>query len=266
MNFQNIPRKDKVVKAAFRPKLDALMFFDYKQIEYRILAYYLAMEAGDMRMAEDFKAGRDPHSETARLMLGIEDDRPLEDWERQVGKTGNFSIMYLGGIPTLMRQLGCDARRAKELLFALRDSMPGIGQIQESIREVLEERGKGNPEKGWITTLAGRQLHPKPGERDPSRLLFNGLIQGGAAEVMRDGLIRVHDGLREQGLSGHLVNVVHDEFCFDVPSEELPVLYKSVPVYMDPYPHVSEVVPVEVDCEVSFGTWADKAAYRPDDC
>ena len=39
MNVQNIPRNQKDVKRAFVPKLDAFLFFDYKAIEVRLLAY-----------------------------------------------------------------------------------------------------------------------------------------------------------------------------------------------------------------------------------
>jgi len=51
MNVQNIPRSQKDVKRAFVPKLDAYLFFDYKAIEVRLLAYYLAAAIGDTSLA-----------------------------------------------------------------------------------------------------------------------------------------------------------------------------------------------------------------------
>lgn len=260
MNFQNIPRQDKVVKAAFQPKLDAFLSFDYKAIEYRMLAYYLAAQLGDTQMADNFKAGLDPHTETARLMLDIP-DRPLTDAERQVGKVGNFSIIFLGGIPTIMRQLGCDAKRAKYLLQKLRDGMPGIALIQQGIREALEERRSRDEPNGYVLSISGRHLHPKPGEKDPSRLLLNGLIQGGAAEIMRRGLREVHHNLHEQGFTAHAVNVVHDEVLLDAPKDELERLADVVPSWLRD-DVVDPIVPVEVDIEVSYTTWADKEKFE----
>lgn len=258
MNFQNIPRKDTLVKAAYEPKLDAFVAFDYKAIEYRMLAYYLAAELGDNQMAENFKAGLDPHTETARMMLDIY-DRELTDAERQVGKVGNFSIIFLGGTPTIQRQLQCDYKRAKYLLDKLHENMPGIKQLQASIDDALAERG--GVKEGYVTSIAGRHLHPKPGEREPSRLLLNGLIQGGAAELMRRGLRVTHTNLKSMGLDSHIVNVVHDDLMLDCPKSELDEVIACVPDWLRD-DLVDPVVPVEVDVEVSFTTWAEKTKLK----
>jgi DNA polymerase-1 len=235
------------------PKLDAFLSFDYKAIEYRMLAYYLAAQLGDFEMAENFKAGKDPHAETARLILEI-DERPLTDVERQTGKVLNFSIIFLGGTPTIMRQLGCDYKRAKYLLGRLHEEMPGIEQLLELIRERIQERG-------YVESIAGRHLHPKPGERQPERLLLNGLIQGGAAEIMRRGLRITHEALKKEGFKAHGVNVVHDELLLDCPFDELEDLVGMVPGWLRDRV-VDPIVPVEVDIEVSTTTWAGKEKYE----
>lgn len=232
------------------------MFADYSQIEYRLLAYYLAAVLDDHTMAENFKRGIDPHSATARLMLGLPADAELTDAQRQVGKVGNFSIMYAGGVPTIMRQLGCDEDRAKELLRALRSSMPGIKALNDEIRETYRKRGH-------IKSIAGRHLSVDPavaearGQHRAEAALLNYLIQGSAAELMRDALIKVHKYLHDSRCSSHMVNVVHDEIQFDVLSAELPLLVEHVPDLMG-NELVEQYVPIEVDMEISETSWADK--------
>lgn len=236
------------------------MFADYSQIEYRLLAYYFAAVLDDHTMAENFKAGIDPHSATARLMLGLPKDAELTDAQRQVGKTGNFSIMYAGGVPTIMRQLGCDEDRARELLRALRDSMPGIKALNDEIRETYHKRG-------YIKSIAGRHLSVDPaivekrGQQRAEAALLNYLIQGSAAELMRDALIKVHHYLHEAHMETHIVNVVHDEIQIDGTWEELGRLREQLPPLMG-HELVAQYVPIEVDMEISETTWADKHAME----
>lgn len=260
MNFQNIPRGNKLIKKAFLPKLDCLVYFDYSQIEYRLLAYYLAAQLGDYTMADNFKAGIDPHAATARVMLGYPADRELTDAERQVGKTGNFSIIYAGGVPTIMRQLKCDERRAAQLLKALKAGMPGIKALNNEIYSIYDDRG-------YIKTIAGRHLTVDPaivkkrGENRARSALLNYLIQGGAAELMRDALRKTHYMLADQGFKAHMVSVVHDEIQIDAPEGELERLQLLVPPCMG-NEEVESYVPIGVDMEVSRQSWADKTKYE----
>ena len=268
MNFQNIPRKDKVIKKAIRPKLDALVYFDYEQIEYRLLAYYLYEQLGERRMVEAFRAGLDPHTETAKLILdavGIEYDSPMSDYHRQVGKTGNFSIVYAGGKPTIIRQLSregwdVDDALAARILGAIKETMPEVAALYDEVNATLDQRG-------YIKTLWGRHLRPDPtimekkGKRSAYRKMVNALIQGCAADLMRNGLREIHTGLHTEGLRSHLVNVVHDEVAIDAPGDELESLSVLVPVWMGA-PVVEEILPVTTSMEVSYTTWADKEPYK----
>lgn len=279
MNFQNIPRSDKVIKKAFIPKLDALCFFDYEQIELRLLAYYMS-QAGDDTMSQAIRDGKDLHTESAAAALRIA--RDLTDEERQVGKTLNFSMVYGGGKPTLVRQLGLGWDEAGTLLANFHTKWPGIRLVQDQIRLRIIQRGLGHPfvearyvldqaqrkrngvselmevavrGGGYITTLWGRHLHP---ESDHKAL--NALVQGCAADLMRSALVKVHGYTQAEGLSSHLVNVVHDELILDATLIEVPLLAERVPALMDHAP-ISEVVPIGTDMEWSRTTWADKTAY-----
>lgn len=269
MNFQNIPRSDKVVKTAFVPKLDAFLFFDYKQIEPRLLAWYLH-SIGDTKLADTLNQGVDTYTAIVR---GIYRKDDITDEERQTGKTLFLSLMYGGGIGTVMRQFDVSAAEAKRMVEQFHKAWPGVRLLQAAIERRIEQRG-------YITTLFGRHLHPE----SPHKAI-NALIQGCAADIMRHALIRVHYMLNEGQIVGlahgqhgdpngesycktirqpyksHMVSVIHDEIIIDAYRHEIRQLTESVPRWMDES-RVSKIVPIYVDVEMSTTTWADKAPYR----
>lgn len=240
MNFQNIPRSDKVVKRGFVPKLDALLFCDYAQIELRLLAYYMAV-LGDDSMAAAIIEGKDLHSESAIGALGLR-SAPTDE-QRQVGKTLNFSLVYGGGTPTIMRQLEIPFPEARKLLRNFHKRWPGIQVVSNTINNEIAR-------KGYIKTLFGRNLHP-----DSEHKRLNALVQGCAADLMRWALVNVDEHLKDS--DSHLVSVIHDELIIDASKAELDWLVQEVPNWMR-YAPVEEFVPIGVDPEVSFTNWAEK--------
>ena len=266
MNFQNIPRSNKLIKRAIVPKLDALAMFDYEQIEYRLLAYYMAVAIDDTRMAENFKAGIDAHTSLAIMLmefLGVEYTEPITDEQRQMyGKTPNFAIVYAGGKPTIKRQLTkagipCDDKLANKILKAIRGTMPGVKELMEMLADEVKI-------KGYIFDLFGRHYRPDytiP-YNDAVRKLLNALLQGCAAGLTREAVVKVSKGCAELGLRSHMVNVVHDEIIMDCAEDELPILAEQVPLWMG-NATVETIVPVTVGMEVAFENWADKQEYDP---
>jgi DNA polymerase-1 len=216
-------------------------------------------------MAEAFKAGLDPHEETAKLLmghLGVEYDVVTDVLRQTYGKTPNFAIVYAGGWPTIQRQmiksgLKCDKRMAITIFGAIKETMPEVKMLESAIHERLDE-------VGYVKTLWGRHLRPdldKFDRRGAYRKMLNALIQGCAADLMRHALRETAKGLSENGCSSHLVNNVHDEIQIDAVSDEIPFLAEKVPGWMD-YTEISVVVPVLADMEISEGSWADKQPYK----
>lgn len=247
MNIQNIPRKDKLVKVAFLPKLDALLCFDYKQIEPRLLAYFLAKTIGDTTLADRIKAGEDPYTVIVEGFYGRSD---LTDEERQTGKRLFLSLMYGGGIKTIIAQFGVDGAQARQMYNQFHRAWPGVQMLQDAIMGVVNQRG-------YLLTLAGRHLVPESDHK-----AINTLIQGSAAEIMRQALVKVHHYTESNLMASHLVLSIHDELDLDAYKPEIPQLVEAVPPLMTDYPEINEVVPIEVDCEISYMTWADKQPYE----
>jgi DNA polymerase-1 len=244
MNVQNIPRSQKDVKRAFVPKLDAFLFFDYKAIEVRLLAYYLAAAINDHSLANEINDGSDPHAVTAR---GLYNTDSITDEQRQVGKTLNFSIIYGGGARTIMSQLDVKYTEARRLLKAYHTTRPGIALLNDNIAATLDH-------KKYIKSLYGRRLHITENHK-----ALNALIQGSAADLMRDSVVRV-TRLLDAKYATHIVNIVHDEIILDATTSEISTLVNTIPTLMG-NKTVERFVSIETDCEYSTTNWAEKEAY-----
>lgn len=254
MNIQTLPRKDKVVKRAFVPKLDYFLFADYDQIEMRVLAYYMDI-LGDPSM-KDVLADplRDLHNESARGIFQL--DRIPTDAERQLGKNMNFTMVYGGGKPAVMRYLTefnqaggkvpVTWKYAGEVLKRFHDRWPGINRVVLALDATLRERG-------YLKTVAGARLHP-----DSQHKMLNAVVQSSAAECMRASLRSCASNL--SGKSSHLVCVIHDELVFDVDADELEWLAEKIPEWMA-YKRIDQTVPTTVSLEISGTNWAEKEPY-----
>lgn len=263
MNFQNIPRKDKVVKRAFVPKQDVLLFFDYSQIEFVLLAYFCA-KLGDNSMVDVLARGDDLHKETAIGGLGITGDE-VEDWQRQLGKQINYSLIYGGAQPAIRRYADCSWERAGEILAGFHHRWPGVRMLQERINDTLDQRG-------YIRTPWGRHLHPRS-----RHSALNTLIQGSAADLLRSSMVKVHKWLQKPydplwvagpmecdpgpwKWESHLVLTVHDELMVDAPEWEVPHMVAKLPKLMD-YAPISKVIQIETEVEWTKTNWAEKEPY-----
>lgn len=245
MNWQNIPRSLKEVKEGVVPKLDAFLFCDYSNIELRILAYYLATTLDDWSMADEFANGEDLHNNTASNIFNIPTSEVTEE-QRQRAKVLNFSIVYGGGIPTLIRQgVASDYKEAKRIKDAFHKARPGIKILVERIIDRMDE-------VGYIQSPWGSRLHPTEDHKS-----LNALIQMGAADLMRHGIREVSRHLRENKLESHIVNVVHDELMLDCVQSEIVHLCRAVPENMNFEP-INQIVPIKTSVEISRTTWADK--------
>ncbi len=245
MNLQNIPRSLKEVKTGFIPKFDNFLFFDYSNIELRILAYYLAIALDDWSMADEFTNGIDIHVTTALGLYG-----KVTDDLRQDAKVFTFSQVYGGGAPTLIRQgVAKDMTDARALMKKFHETRPGIKLLSKQVVARYDKRG-------FIETPWGSRLHPMDDHK-----ALNVLIQGCAADLMRHGLRACSAYLRDNHLTSQIVNVVHDEIMFDVVRREVLRLVTNIPACMD-YEPISAVVPIKSSIEIAHANWADKRDYE----
>lgn len=240
MNLQNIPRTDLVVKSAFLPKLDTLVFADYSGIEYCLLGYFVS-GLGDDSLASEFRAGFDPHVATAKILFDKED---ITDAERQSAKTFNYSVIYGAGPDKIAYELGCNKKQAITYHRNFHKARPGIRALQDEISDTLDYRG-------YLRTPWGRPLHCKN-----NHAASNALIQGTAADLLRDAMRKTAGWLAGAEYRSHMILSVHDELGLDCALDEEEAIIEALPILMNDE-EIGEIVPINVDIKRSTTNWAE---------
>jgi DNA polymerase-1 len=203
-NMQNQPRDDLRLRYNIKaPEGYKLVTCDLSNIEMRLFAAY----AGPGRLLSLINSeDADVHSFTARA-LGITDRVRAGGWvesARQRAKVFNFSVIYGGGFRTIRRQQRCDMAEARRLKQRYYDTFPEVRILQDRIEQTLASRG-------YIQTLYGRKI---PGTAREAYKYVNYLVQGTAAEILKEALVSCHrDGIP-------VVALVHDEIIACVPEAE----------------------------------------------
>ena len=101
-NLHNIPKKDLKIRRGFVPSDGyILVFFDYAQQEYRVLAHY----SKDPNLIQFIKDGKDIHTATAALLFNVPYDEVTKE-QRSTAKTLNFGLIYGLGNPAFANALG----------------------------------------------------------------------------------------------------------------------------------------------------------------
>lgn len=208
-NMQNIPKRaGKEVREMFVPRPSyAFVVCDYDSIEVRLLAWYL----GDEGFRALIDSGHDPHAWMAANIHGGEPseyakDGPNDD-VRSSAKNTLFAITYGAGAPRVSDMNKITKEQAKGLISKIKSSLPGYYRLNKRIREKIEDCG-------YVNTLWGRTQYVN---KDKSYVGLNALIQGSAADIMKQGLVNVDAAVRPLG--GIPLLVVHDEVVVEVPIE-----------------------------------------------
>lgn len=228
-NMQNLPRPDKdnpdMTEAEMRLALgvrsvivpapgNALLVGDYSNIEVFMLAHYIA----DAGLTAQLEAGVDLYAMTA---ANVESKRTGRLWTpedchkdgpnaglRQTAKTTALTAMYGGGARLLGQRLGMSTEDASVIKYTTLAAIPGYFDLDDRVKSAVQRRQ-------WphIVTLLGRRLWvPK----DKPYVALNTLLQGGAAEIMKLGLIAAAPVLAKFGY--RVILVVHDELVAEGPA------------------------------------------------
>lgn len=190
-NPQQIPREGHSrVKELFLPEDGKQLWeIDYDGIEYRLAAVY----AGNQRLLDAFRNGYDFHQQVADD-LGV---------TRHAGKTLNFTLINGGGPGVVGSLLNISERKAGIIQDAYFAQYPEIRRVADEATEVAEANGE-------IRYWSGRRRHFK--HSSECRKAFNSIIQGGAFEIVKRGMLNI-------GQAGaDIRNQVHDSVWVNVDS------------------------------------------------
>ncbi len=218
-NLQNIPIRTELgrrIRQAFvAPAGKGILSADYSQIELRVLAHL----SEDSELIDAFAKGDDVHVRTASALFDV----PLEQVTREQrgkAKTVNYAVIYGQTEWALARNLRIGRQEARRYIDAFFERYAGV-------RRYMDEVVEGARATGYVGTLLGRRRGLADlRSRNPSlrhaaeRIARNTPIQGTAADIIKQAMVRVHGALRRHGLSTRMILTVHDELVFEVPIDE----------------------------------------------
>jgi DNA polymerase-1 len=230
-----------------------LVIADWQQIEFRIGVIAARDEVG-LAM---FRAGRDPHTETAAAILG----KPLGEVtkeDRHLAKAVNFGFVYGQGVRGFLAY--ALANYGVSLSFeearAFRDTFfkyyPGLKKWH---REAYDFAESGESE---VRTILGRRqlLTSADSWWDRFQAFVNTVVQGSAADLLKVALIEL---ARALPTDSHLILPIHDEIIIDAPSsraEEVKALMEKLmaKAFADLF---DDIIPGPAEAHI-YGSWGEK--------
>ena len=220
-NLQNIPTRTELgskmremfVAAPGHVLVDA----DYSQIELRLLAHI----SGDTAMQQAFLSGEDFHTVTAARVFHVPQDQVTHQM-RSRAKAVNFGIVYGISAFSLSQDIGVTVQEAKEYMDRYFATYTGVKQYMTDV--VDKAREQGYVETLWHRRRALPELKSSNFNMRSfgERVALNMPIQGTAADISKQAMVRVHSRLAREGLAARLIMQVHDELIVECPEEEAP--------------------------------------------
>lgn len=239
-NLQNVPRPDtdlgKLIRGVFvAPPGDVLIVADWSQVEYRLLA----QQSGDQRLIQAFLDGKDLHQANADD-LGV---------SRSVAKNCNFAVVYGAAAGRVAAMSKVDLKVAEKALNKHRQLYPDVYRWRDRI--VREARRRKPPH---VRTMLGRRRRlpallaaDERARSAAERQAVNTVVQGGAADLVKFAMVRLHALLPDEM---QLILTVHDELVVlcpeDLATEGVALVREAmegpgIASLLDPVPLVADI-------------------------
>lgn len=224
-----------------------LVMIDFDQIELRLSGHFSA----DPEMIEVLsrEGDVDPFTEFARRIYA-DPTITKKDSRRQLTKNASYADLYGAGDAKFCLTAGVPLEQGQAFRRAYHAQFPMLRQFQLQVAALAEQRLREEGQ-AYVRTPYGHRLVC---ESDKTYKLVNYLIQGTAANVMKQKLV----DLDNAGLGEYLVLPVHDEAIFDVPAELADEVAHDAAKVMEE----REVfrVPLPVGVDGPFDSWGAKYA------
>jgi DNA polymerase I-like protein with 3'-5' exonuclease and polymerase domains len=188
---------------------------DYNQQELRLLAHFEdGVDGIEGALLQAYIA--DPRLDVHEFVRASIEQSIGLDVGRSVTKTLNFGYIYGQGIGSLAEKLNKTVEEVRAIRDAQMSAVPGMKRLSDSIKK---RSNRGLPIRTW----GGREYYVEPPRviddilRRFEYKLLNYLIQGSAADVTKESIIRYYDVRKE----GRLLLTVYDENDISAPAAAL---------------------------------------------
>lgn len=173
---------------------------DASQIEFRLFAHY----SGDANLIAEYNENPkvDFHQLVAeKILKGM--------LPRKKAKNVNFGTLYNMGVPKFAREMNIPTLEAEEMFATYNAQFPAAKATRDRERR---KASVGTP----TVTLMGRRFSWTRETAKKAYVALNRLIQGSAADVMKQALVLAYEG----GYFDTMRLTVHDEIVGDVTTQD----------------------------------------------
>lgn len=226
---------------------------DWSQIELRLLAHV----SGDEVLVDAYTRGIDIHKKTAGQIFGKAPDTVTKA-ERDVGKTINFATIYGQGATALAQQLKIERKEAQRRIDAYFELYAGVARYVRDAVDIAAEQGYAE------TLLGRRRIIPELASKSPmdrgfgERVAVNTPIQGGAADICKVTMLRLHGRLAREVPRARLLLQIHDELVIECHSEDAATVADLCRAEMQRRDFGDVVLKVPLVAEVGIGpSWGE---------
>jgi DNA polymerase I len=246
--LQTLPRDDLVVRGAFIPhEGHVFISCDYDQVEGRLAAHF-SEDPGLIAafLAADAPGGKDFFSAIATTLF--REDVEKKDKRRQAVKNMTYARLFGAGLEKMALTAGVTAEWLRPVRDEFDAHYPGLRLMDRKIMDDARLNAAAYGSTGVLTPL-GRFL---PAERGKEYALVNYLIQGTAAEILKQAIINCE----AMGLGPWMRLPVHDELLFEVPAEQAEKACRTIQIAMENRKDYR--VPLTCKPQVMAERWAGK--------
>lgn len=226
--LQTLPSDDEDIRRAFIPREPGwkIITSDLDQVEFRMFASY----SKDPGLIEMFRladaTGSDAFTQIGRQVYQ-DPNMQKSDPRRGLIKGVIYGRLYGAGVAKQAATAGVPVEQMKAVSDSLDLNYPEMAAFQRMVTNLGEKRIREEGE-GYVKTWTGRRITC---DKERPYTLVNYLIQGGAAEVFKNNLVK----LDQAGLTDLLIVPVHDEIVMNVRDGD-----------------AEEIMPIVQDCMTSF--------------
>jgi len=218
-NLHNIPvrsQEGRRLRFAFVPTAKwNLCVADYNQIELRILAH-LAQDSG---LLAAFSSNEDVHRTIAASVFGVKPDK-VDHEQREQAKAVSYGLAYGMEAFGLSRRLGVSVGEAKKIMDAYFAGFPDLRKYMDNTIKEIRNNGYSRTEFGRIRPFPDLATAVGPQRQAAERQAMNAGIQGLAADIFKNALVRLDRKLTSEKLQARLILQVHDEVVVEAPEIE----------------------------------------------
>lgn len=253
-NLQNIPirtEEGRRIRKAFIPGEPGwkLVSADYSQIELRMLAHF----SQDPVLLDAFARGVDIHTAVAADVYHVAREDVTSEM-RRVAKAVNFGVIYGQSPFGLAAALGISTEDAAVFIDQYFARYSGVTQFLEQVLDDCLRSGYARTILGRRRRIEGIRAERNRARTLPERTAINSVIQGSAADLIKQAMIRIFERIRAEQQPGKMLLQIHDELVFESPSEQVESLVTLVRDEMTKALELS--VPLAVDVTVG-DNWLD---------